>query len=163
MNYNVCGKILKTHGLKGEVKVLNSSDFPRFMKNKTVYYLDNNEYLPLKIRNVKEANPLIVSFYDYDDINQIIPLVGKDLYALKNKDDLKENEYYYSDLIGKDIYNEDNIKRTTVKDVIHLPQGEYLVCYIEDKRKLIPFNEHFIKEVLDDRIIIKEIEGLLWH
>ena len=161
MKYNICGKILKTFGLKGEVKVLNSSDFNRFVKNKELYYLENGIYKELKIKEVKDGSSLIVSFYGYDDINKVLPLIGYDLYAKRKKEDLKDNEYYYSDLIGKDVYNEDGVLRAKVKDVRELPQGKYLLCVKDGKNKLIPFNEHFIKDVLDDRIIIIEIEGLL--
>lgn len=161
MKYNICGKILKTFGLKGEVKVLNSSDFNRFVKNKELYYLENGIYKELKIKEVKDGSSLIVSFYGYDDINKVLPLIGYDLYAKREKEDLKDNEYYYSDLIGKDVYNEDGVLRAKVKDVRELPQGKYLLCVKDGKNKLIPFNEHFIKDVLDDRIIIIEIEGLL--
>lgn len=161
MNLNVCGKILKPHGLKGEVKVLNSSDFNRFKAGKVIYYELEGEYLPLKIKEVKEGTPLIVSFFTYDDINKILPLVGKDLYAKREKDDLKENEYYYSDLIGKDIYNEDGVLRARVIDVRELPQSKYLLCLVDGKKKLIPFNSYFIKDVLEDKIIINEIDGLL--
>lgn len=161
MKYNICGKILKTFGLKGEVKVLNSSDFNRFVKNKELYYLENDIYKELKIKDVKDGSSLIVSFYGYDDINKVLPLIGYDLYAKREKEDLKDNEYYYSDLIGKDVYNEDGVLRAKVKDVRELPQGKYLLCVKDGKNKLIPFNEHFIKDVLDDRIIIIEIEGLL--
>lgn len=161
MKYNICGKILKTFGLKGEVKVLNSSDFNRFVKNKELYYLENGIYKELKIKEVKDGSSLIVSFYGYDDINKVLPLIGYDLYTKREKEDLKDNEYYYSDLIGKDVYNEDGVLRAKVKDVRELPQGKYLLCVKDGKNKLIPFNEHFIKDVLDDRIIIIEIEGLL--
>lgn len=106
MNYNICGKILKTHGLKGEVKVLNSSDFNRFAKGKIVYYLEDDNYIELKIKEVKDANPLIVSFVGLDDINLVEKLVGKDIYAKREKDDLAANEYYYSDLIGKPVFNQ---------------------------------------------------------
>lgn len=163
MNYNICGKILKTHGLKGEVKVLNSSDFNRFAKGKIVYYLEDDNYIELKIKEVKDANPLIVSFVGLDDINLVEKLVGKDIYAKREKDDLAANEYYYSDLIGKPVFNQAGQKRANVIDVIELPQGHYLVCEVTGKRKLVPFNEHFVKDVLTDKIIIEEIEGLLWQ
>ena len=56
---------------------------------------------------------------------------------------------------------DDGLKLIKVSDVILLPQGHYLVGYKDNKRKLIPFNEHFIKDVLEDRIIIYNIEGLI--
>ena len=124
MKYNICGKILKTFGLKGEVKVLNSSDFNRFVKNKELYYLENGIYKELKIKEVKDGSSLIVSFYGYDDINKVLPLIGYDLYAKREKEDLKDNEYYYSDLIGKDVYNEDGVLRAKVKDVRELPHAK---------------------------------------
>ncbi len=161
IKYNMCGKILKTHGLQGEVKILNSSDFPRFEVGKKVYYKEDDKYIELIIAEVRDTKDLLVKFRNYNDINLILPLVGKDLYAKREKNDLLDNEYYYTDLIGKDIYNEDNILRTKVSNIREYPQGKYLVCRIEDKVKLIPFRQEFIVDVLEDRIIIKEIDGLL--
>ena len=162
MIYNKCAKITGTHGLKGDLKVQDYSDFDRFYKGSIVYFKDQNNYLPLTVnRAVDYKNGLLVLFNDFNDINQVEFLVGKDLYAIKDEADLEEDEYFYSDLIGKDIYNEEGTLRAKVIDVKEYPQGDMLVCKVNDKNKLIPFRNEFIKEVLEDRIIIYEIEGLL--
>ena len=59
------GVITTTHGIKGEVKVKNLSDFDRFKKNELVYIIFNNKELELKIENIKhQAKNLIVKFYE---------------------------------------------------------------------------------------------------
>ena len=37
MNYYRCGKIMTTHGIKGELKIKVTSDFNRFFKGRIVY------------------------------------------------------------------------------------------------------------------------------
>ena len=48
------------------------------------------------------------------------------------------------------------------KNIEELPSANYLVVVLENgKEKLVPFiYKEFIKEVLEDRIIVNEIEGL---
>lgn len=163
MIYNKCGKITASHGLKGDLKVQNYSDFDRFYEGALVYYKKNTEYLPLEVRKaVDYKNGLLVAFKDLVDINQVEFLVGKDLYAVKDETDLAEDEYFYSDLIGKDIYNEEGLLRGKVLDIKEYPQADMLVIEVNGKNKLVPFLNEFISEVKEDRIIIKEIEGLLW-
>ncbi len=161
-NYKSCGKILATHGLKGAVKIQNYSDFNRFFEGNIVYYQEGNEYLPLKIKMVANYKQgILVVFDGYEDINLIEPLVGNILYAIASNDDLEEDEYFYSDLLNKDLYNTKGQKRGKVIDVKEYPQGHMLIAIVEEKRRMIPFRKEFVKEVLSDKIIIEEIEGLL--
>ena len=44
MNYYRCGTVLKTHGLKGEMKVKSYSDFDRFYKGARIFFKIDNEY-----------------------------------------------------------------------------------------------------------------------
>ena len=54
MNYYKCGKILTTHGIKGDLKILPMTDFLRFFNGNTLYVLHNNEYIMVKLKDVKE-------------------------------------------------------------------------------------------------------------
>ena len=50
MNYYKCGKILTTHGIKGDLKILPMTDFLRFFNGNTLYVLHNNEYIMVKLK-----------------------------------------------------------------------------------------------------------------
>ena len=51
MKYLEVGKIVSTHGIRGEVKVSITTSFPeeRFEKGNTLYILKDNKYLPIVI------------------------------------------------------------------------------------------------------------------
>ncbi|MGM9972033.1 MAG: ribosome maturation factor RimM [Anaeroplasmataceae bacterium] len=159
----VVGKILNTHGLKGELKVRNLSDFDRFYKGSKLYIEFKNNYIPVEVLNVKDYdNNILVTFKDLLDINLVEKYKGSYIWIDKsNLEELSNDEFYYYELEGKDIYNEDGIKRGVVKEVREIPQGEMLVVDVNGKNRFIPFRKEFIIDVLDDRIIIHEIEGLL--
>ena len=162
-DYKMCGKIMATHGIRGALKVANYSDFNRFEAGKFVFIKEYNLYRRFKIKQVSDYKTgFLVTFENYEDINLVEKFIGENLYVLTSKDDLEEDEFYYSDLIGKDIYNQNNELRAKVKKVLEYPQSHMLECVtLDNKIKYIPFIDQFVKEVLEDKIIIEEIEGLL--
>ena len=63
MNYFRVGKILTTHGLKGDVKVQTFTDFDRFYKGAKLYILHKNEYIMVTVHNsIEFGKGLLVSF-----------------------------------------------------------------------------------------------------
>ena len=163
MNYYKCGHIMTTHGLKGTLKVKNLSDFDRFYKNSRLYIFYKDEYIEVNVKSVSNQDDhLLVTFKDLEDINLVEKYRNTDIYVseLDRVNELDDNEYYYSDLVGKKIINQNGDLRGIVKEIREYPVCHYLVTNYNDKDILIPFQEKFIKEVNDDSIIIDEIEGL---
>ena len=158
------GLITTTHGIKGEVKVRNLSDFERFNKWDLVYIIYNKEKINLEIENVRsQAKNLIVKFKEFNTINEVINYKGLIIYR-NERAELLENEFYYEDLYDLKVYDNLNNYLGTVNEVMELPHGEVLVVINKEsnKRHLIPFVDEFIVSVDDEKIIIKPIEGLLW-
>ncbi|MDD3068019.1 MAG: ribosome maturation factor RimM [Acholeplasmataceae bacterium] len=158
------GKITNTHGIKGEVKIFNMSDFNRFSVGKEIYVLQKGEKIYFTIERIRtQKNILIIKFKGYDDINLIEAYKGLELYSDDLvTDELEEDDYHYSDLIDLDVFDLNHQKLGTVKSIIPVPQGHLLeILTIEGKKALVPFNQAFIEDVLKDSIIIKPIEGLL--
>lgn len=156
------GVITTTHGIKGEVKVKNLSDFDRFKKNELVYIIFNNKELELKIENIKhQAKNLIVKFYEYNNINEVLDYKGLKLYS-KERFELLEDEFYFEDLFDLEVYDDSNNFIGVVTDIMDLPHGEVLVVTNKGKRTLIPFEDKFIESVDETKIIVTPIEGLLW-
>lgn len=163
MNYYKIGKILSTHGLKGEVKIQSTSDFNRFESGKVIYVSFHDTMEKLIINSARTFKTFyIVSFLGIDDIDKVIKYHSCELFVSENeRDELPENEYYYSDLIGLKVYNEENVFRGTISEVIEVPQGHILAIINGDKKRaLVPFRDEFIAEIDEEKIIVKEIEGL---
>lgn len=163
MNYYKCGKILTTHGIKGDLKILPMTDFLRFFNGNTLYVLHNNEYIMVKLKDVKEfqGNLYLLKFEGLEDINLVEKYHGDFIYVSELQREKLEDGYYYSELINKDMYNQDNKFIGKVISIEELPAAKYLVVNVNGKRKLVPMiMDTYIKEVLEDKIIVNEIEGL---
>lgn len=162
MKFYKCGHIMTTHGIKGDLKVKPLTDFNRFYKGSRLYILHKKDYVEVKVNKATVfGNYYLVSFCDLLDINLVEKYHSDDIYVseLDRANELAEGEYYYSDLIGKDVFNTNNEARGRVIEVRELPQAEYLVVKYNGKNVLIPFIDEFIADV-NENIIIKEIEGL---
>lgn len=162
MKYFKCGHVMTTHGIKGDLKVRSLSDFNRFYKGSRLYLYHNGQYEEVKVSKTSVfKNDYLVSFEGLEDINLVQKYHGDDIYIseLDRQDELGENEYYYNDLIGKSVVNQQGEDRGTVIEVRELPQADYLVISYLDKSVLVPFIKEFVTEV-NEKITVKEIEGL---
>lgn len=167
MEYLTVGKIIKTVGLKGELKIYltTSFSFERFQKGKHLFLKNNDQYIKLTVMyNRQKDNCHITQFKEIIDVNEAQKYVGQELYALKDYSLLKENEYYYSDLINCQVYFNNSIFIGTVAKIEEYAAYKTLRIKREKaKDVLIPFVEHFIEnvDIINKKITIKYIAGLL--
>ncbi len=159
------GKIVGTHGIKGEVKVINESDFDRFVVGNTLYVYKNNKYEPIVIDSVRYHKKFVlITFNKHTNINEILDYVNTKIYIDKHEDDLEDDEYYFEELIGCKTYDQFNEYIGVVKDILILPTQEVLEIEKENgKIVMVPFVEAFMKDIdIDNKtIIIEVIEGLV--
>lgn len=152
------GKIMNTHGIKGELKVTSSTDFDRFKKQEVVY-IDNQPYTIKTVRKQKKI--YIISFETLNTLNDVLFLKGKEIYT-DQEPKLNEDEFHLPKLIGLDVKLLDGTLIGVVESVEALPQGYYLrIKKLNQHRTiLIPFLKVFVKSV-EDAIYIDPIEGLI--
>ena len=105
MDLVVVGKLINTHGLKGEVKI--KSDFERkelvFKKGKKVI-IDDTEFTITHYSVFKDID--LLQFEGYTDINDIEKYKGYLVYIDRDRLDIKDGDYLYADLLGMNIVNE---------------------------------------------------------
>ncbi len=165
--YNYVGKINKSHGIKGEVKVESNSRYidERFKVGATLYIKEKDEYKPLIVRSKRGTNDkLIIGFEGFDNPESLFPILHKSLYGLKDKSILKEGDHFYSSYKGANVYQFNELKGV-VKDIVAYPQADYLLIEtIDKKEKLVPLLDEFVVELNEDEnsLYIADIEGLLW-
>lgn len=156
------GKIVNTHGLKGEVRIL--SDFEKkdkvFVPGMTIYIGRKKEK---EIINSYRHHKVfeMITMKGYSDINEIIRYKGLYVYVKKEDLNLNDNEYLDSDLINLDVYvNDEKIGIVTaIRDSGH---NKFLVIKTDKKEAFVPMQDEFIKKVnlKDKAIIIEPIKGM---
>ncbi len=134
------GAITQTHGLRGEVKVFpTTDDAKRFKKLKEVILDTGKEKKVLEIEGVKFFKQFVIlKFKGFDDINDIERYKGKSLYVTReNAVKLKKDEYFIADLIGIQIYDENDGYMGILKDVIVTGANDVYDIALENGRRLL--------------------------
>ena len=164
MKYLEVGKIVTTHGIRGEVKIQVITDnLSRFEKGSILYIGEEKEQIIVDNYRVQK-NMVLLSFNGITNINDVLKYVNQMLYV--DIDEVRdEDEIYYDDLIDCIVLVDEQVIGV-VTDVIEVPQGEILQIKKQNgKNVLVPFVDEFIVEVdiKNKKIIIDPIEGLIWE
>ena len=162
--YLETGKIVGVFGLKGELKVISDSTTNRFKKGNHLYLGKNEKNVQkVQITNARIHKGLnLVVIDNLEDINLVEKYVNYYFYIDREEmNDLKENEYYFDDLIGKDIVDKDNKIYGKVIDMLDLPASAVIETKFGDRKVMIPFVNAYIKDVTDTSVVIDRIEEFL--
>ena len=151
------GEIVKAQGIRGEIKVKSLSDNEKRFEIGSKLYI-GDEIVTIK-RSYKQKNMLILGFEEYDNINDILKFIGKDL-TIDEKDmgKLSENEIYIKDLYGLTVISEGQ----KVGEIVDVISGVYPNDVYEIKTDkgnvLLPALKNIIKKIDTEEKII-EIEN----
>ena len=148
------GVITSTHGIRGEVKVFPTTDDAKRFKTLKKVILDGREPLELSIEQVKFfKNMVILKFKGYDNINDVETWRQRDLLITRDQAvELKEDEYFITDLIGLTVVNEEEAVLGRVKDVLETGANDvYVVELTGGKELLLP--------AIKDCILNVDLEG----
>lgn len=152
------GKIVSTHGIKGELKIL--SDFPYknkvFVVDKKII-IDDKEYTIKSYRVHKNFD--MVTLDDYKDINEVLFLLKKNVYIEKDKLNLNDNEVLDEELITYKVLTNTG-KVGIIKEIFKASETNKIIRVLFDKEVLIPYS--FIKKVDKDKkeVTIELIDGM---
>ena len=148
------GVITSTHGVRGEVKVFPTTDDAKRFKTLKKVILDGREPLELSLEQVKFfKNMVILKFKGYDNINDVETWRQRDLLITRDQAvELKEDEYFITDLIGLTVVNEEEAVLGRVKDVLETGANDvYVVELTGGKELLLP--------AIKDCILNVDLEG----
>ncbi len=165
MDFLQVGKIVNTHALQGEVKVISNSDFKedRFKKGSQLVIDFNGDHIEVTVathRVHKGAD--LLKFKHLNSINDVEKFKGCALLVSADElDELDENEFYYFEIIGCQVVTTDDevigeILETGANDVwvVKRPgQKDALIPYIEDVVKSV--------DIESKKVTINVLEGLL--
>lgn len=166
MDYTKVGKIISSHGIKGEVKVFPLTDnLERFNHLKTAYIGESK--IKVELERVKyHKNLAIIKFKEYSDINEILHF--KDYYIYvddKERVVLPDNHFFIYDLVNCQVFDTNSKLIGTLVDVLQGSSNDVYIIKDTEKNKeyLIPAVKEFIIDVniAEKKIIIDPIEGMI--
>lgn len=159
------GIIQKPHGIRGEVKVFPKTDFieERFKKgNEITLELNGKKSQQIIETSRMHKGSVLVKFKGLDTLNDVEFFHKGELFIDRDSlHNLPEDEFYFVDLIGCQVYSNDIIQGE-ISEIIETPAHPVLRVKGSERDILIPFVETFIFAVDIDsrRVDINWMEGL---
>ena len=160
----IVGKIVNTHGIRGELKIVSDSDFieERFQKGNVLFLNYGKEKCSFVIDSCRfHKGCILLTFEGLHDINLVEKYKGLDLFV--EVDGSEDDDYYYFELEGCEVYYQDQLIGT-VNEILETEAHEILRIKRENEKDgLIPYVDRFILDVDIEkkRIDIDVIEGML--
>ncbi len=161
------GKVVSTQGNKGEVNIFPLTDLANRFKNLTTVFLrNNNNQTTLNIEKIRiKGNTVVLKFKDIENIKEAKMIVGSFLEVeRKNAVKLPKDTYFIFEIIGLEVYAENNIFLGKVENVISTGSNDVYIVKGKNKKELfIPAIHEVVKDVNLEkkRINIKMVDGLI--
>lgn len=162
MEYVYIGKIVNTHGIKGELRI--RSDFERkeqIFRPGFVLYVGEG-HIPEEIVTYRRHKVFdMVTFKGYDNINQVLNYLKMNVYVKREDLELSDDDYLLEDLKDLDVVENGELFGK-VTDIVY--NGSNILLYVSGEKDFyIPYNEHYIKNVnlKDKKIEVKDAKGLI--
>ena len=154
-----CGKIVNTHGIRGEVKIIPWADDAEFICDLPTLYIDCK---PFTVRNARpHKGNAIVLLEGIDDMNTAMLLKNKVVYLHRDDVELDEDAFFLADVIGLDVVDENGVKLGVLDDILS-PSLQDVYVVKGEREIMIPVVPEFILEtnVEDGYIKVRLIEGM---
>ncbi len=161
------GKVVSTQGNEGEFKVLPLTDSTDRFKNITSIFIRKNiNRKTLNIEKIRfKGNMVILKSEDIENINDARMIVGSYLEVEReNAVKLPKDTYFVYEIIGLEVYTEDNIFLGKVENIISTGSNDVYIVKKEDKEELfIPAIHEVVKNIdlEKKRITIDMVDGLI--
>lgn len=165
------GKIVNTHGVRGEIKVWPQTDFPdvRFRAGSKLLLVNpeaGGQPAEVEVVSAREQkNMFVVRLKGWDDINQVEKYKGWELKVeAEARVELEEDEYYLSDIIGCAVFTEEGEELGFVKEILSPGANDvWVVKRPKGGDLLLPYIDEVVKEVdvAARKVKVHLMEGLL--
>lgn len=165
--YLEIGQIVNTFGIKGMVKVKPFTDnIERFSNLEKIYIKNKSGQNEYKIQEVKyHKNMVLVKFEGIENPEQADLLRNSYLIVDRETEEpLEAGRYYIVDMIGLDVFTDDNEYLGKLEDIYNTGSNDIYVVKNElGKQVLLPAIEDVIKSIDMDnkKVIVHLIPGLV--
>ena len=150
MKYIYIGKIVNTHALKGEVRIISNFEYKdRVFKVNNKFYIGPNK-CEEEIESYRVHKQYdMVKFKGIDYINDVLKYKGLNIYINEEDLELKDDEVLISDLELYSVYVKDKLIGKI--EEYRSDNGNNM---IKINSKYIPYNKDFIEKIDKNKNII---------
>ena len=157
-----CGKIVSTHGVRGEIKINPWCDGPDFLCEFEELYLKDGRVLELERARVHK-NCVIAKVAGIDSIESAMPYINTVVYLNKEDVELPDGTYFIADLIGLSVVDYDTGRiYGKITDVMQTGANDVYTVTSEEGDTLIPAISDVVMEtdLEAGELRIRPLEGL---
>ncbi|WP_046215336.1 ribosome maturation factor RimM [Paenibacillus wulumuqiensis] len=164
------GKIVNTHGIRGELKIYPNTDFPevRFAPGNKLQMVheETGASQQVEVQSSRlQKNMYVIRFKGFGNINDVEKYKG---WVLKvSKDDtveLEEDEYYFHEIIGCEVVTDEGQSLGVITEILTPGANDvWVVKPAKGKDILIPYIHDVVLDINVDekKITVHVMEGLL--
>lgn len=162
--YLEVGKIVNTHGIRGELKLQLWCDDAEYLKQFKTLYFDENGCKSVNLLSVRpHKNAAIIKLDGVNDMNSAEQLKNSILFANREDAVHAENAHYIQDIIGCEaVHFQTGESLGKVSDVLNYGASDILEIKNGKKINLVPLVDDFVCDIDEAAgvIKIKPIKGL---
>ncbi|MGC9348263.1 MAG: ribosome maturation factor RimM [Anaerolineae bacterium] len=163
--YLAVGRVLRPHGIRGELKIEVLTDYPERLVELDKVYIGES-YQPHEVVSARpHKKAVLLKLKEYQDRNAAEELRDELVYvAIEDAIPLEEDEYYEYQVEGLEVITDEGDLLGEVVDVLTVPRGhDVLVVHGPVGETLIPMIEDIVVELDLDagRMVIHPLPGLL--
>lgn len=154
------GKVVSTHGIKGEVKILSDFQF-----KEKAFRVGNKLIIGDKSYEIKSyrrhKNLELITFLEYNNINQVLFLLKQDVFVDKKSLELENTEILDSELLEYEVQTKDG-KKGIIKEIFFASPSNKIMRVVFDREVLIPFDSPMVVEISKDKrvVVVELIDGM---
>lgn len=139
------GKVVGTHGIKGEIRIISDFQFKDkvFVVGNSLS-INDKDYVIRSYR--KHKNFDMVTLNDYNDINEVLCLLRNKVYFDKEKLNLSNEEILDEDLLEFKVIDKEGRVGKVVEVFLASPTNK-IIRVMFDKEYLIPVYSPMLKSI----------------
>jgi len=143
--YLEAGKVVNTHGIRGEVKLQPWADSPEFLAGFNCLYIDG---APVKVLSARAHNGCVIAAFEgVNDVDGAKLLKNKIVSIARDDAKIEAGRHFIADLIGlRAIDAETGAEIGLITEVLSRPANDVYVIAGE-REILIPAVPDFVEEI----------------
>ncbi|WP_426447151.1 ribosome maturation factor RimM [Paenibacillus sp. S-38] len=164
------GKIVNTHGIRGELKIVPETDFPeeRFAPGSKLLFVDPEKgtVLTQTVESARDHKTMyIVRFKGFTNINEVEKYKG---WLLKVEEqylsELPDDEFYHHEILGCNVVTDEGEELGTISEILSPGANDvWVVKRPKGKPLLLPYIDEVVLNVDIEakQVTVHIMEGLL--
>lgn len=167
MEWISIGKVVKTHGIRGELKFVPFVNDPEIYRNAKRIALgrDEEEKVVKQIQSFRgHDSRLIIKLKECDSMDDAKKLCGNEVFVHRDDfESLPEGEYYWFEILGLQVYDEDGRHYGHIVEIMETGSNDVYVVQDGKKELLLPMIDSVVKtiSVKENKLVFHVVEGLL--